>query len=229
MPTPSLQILFQDENYLGFFKPSGLPTSFGKNENYFLNIVKQNYPELFTFIGFKAEEGGLLYRLDNEACGLLLFAKNKKAFDEFINDVNLEKIYLAEVLNLPKRNSVPSLQFSKLNIINFPIVHKSSKKMAVLIPGKKITYQSSPIFTETKYQIFSNSQLLKCFIKKGVRHQIRVHLASIDCPIINDQLYNKMQILNSADHLHLCCIGIKSEKLNIDVLNKLKGLVGWLS
>lgn len=222
-----IEILYEDSNYIGFFKPANIPTTYGAEENCFIKIVKETHPELFTFTGFKEEEGGLLYRLDNETSGLLLFAKNKEAFDRFINDKNLEKIYLAETVSLPEKNS---------GIINFPIAHKSLKKMVALKDGKDLNHRGKPLSAETKYETFPSNQhpvtsttFLKCFIKKGVRHQIRVHLAAIDCPIIGDDLYDKFLDKEANDkNLHLACIGIKSDFLEVDVMEELKGLVEWI-
>src|SRR3989339_642818 len=169
--------------------------------------MKENHPKLFNFTGFKKEEGGLLYRLDNETNGLVLFAKTKEAFENFINDQNLEKIYIAKVTNPP---------LTKKGTINFQIAHKSSKRMVALIPNKKINFQGKAKNAETKYEILKNN-LIKCFIKKGLRHQIRVHLSAINCPIVGDDLYSKNG--NNANELHLSCVGIKSKNLDIDVAN----------
>ncbi len=209
-----IKILYEDKNFIGFYKPPKLPSSYGTESDSFVEQIKKNHPELFKFAGYNKEEGGLLYRLDNEASGLLLFAKNKENFDKFTNDKNLEKIYIAEISNLPIR---------KEGIINYDIVHKSSKKMAALIEGKKIRYKGKPQKAETRYELINrnnknsklsiqNSTFLKCYIKKGARHQIRAHLASINCPIIGDEIYHGQP----SETLHLYCVGIKSIFLNID-------------
>ncbi|KKT19946.1 MAG: Ribosomal large subunit pseudouridine synthase [Candidatus Peregrinibacteria bacterium GW2011_GWA2_43_8] len=179
-----------------------MPTTYGKEKSCFVEEVKKSHPELFTFTGFKKEEGGLLYRLDNETSGLLLFAKNKQAFDDFTLDPNLKKIYIAEISN---PNSL-----RKKDTISYPIAHKSSKKMVAILPGKKINYKGSSIETETEYENLGKNHI-KCSIKKGTRHQIRVHLAAIGHPIVGDTLYGG----EPAKELHLRCVGIESGKLSI--------------
>jgi 23S rRNA pseudouridine1911/1915/1917 synthase len=201
-----MQTLYEDQAYIGFFKPSGVPTTYGSQPECFIKEVKESHPELFTFAGFKEEEGGLLYRLDNETSGLVLFAKNKEAHDKFIQDKNLKKIYLAEISDTPPETDV----------IDFPIVHKSSKRMAVLTPNKKVDYKGKPINAKTHIKKI-NEHLIECEIQQGARHQIRVHLASIGCPIIGDELYGGKH----SEKMQLCCIGIQSDWIKIHLNNLL--------
>jgi 23S rRNA-/tRNA-specific pseudouridylate synthase len=209
-----LRILFQNENYIGFFKIPKIPTTFGVSSEFFLKYVKENFPQLFKFAGYKENEGGLLYRLDNDTCGLLLFAKTKEAFDKFVNAKNLFKLYIAKISNIP---------LQKNGIIDFPIVHKSSKKMATLLAGKKVNFNSKANFVKTYYS-FKNPCFMQCKIDKGIRHQIRVHLASIGCPIVGDSLYKGKE----SESLHLACYGISSDFLNINILENLEKFVNWL-
>lgn len=196
-----LKVLYEDNDFIGFYKPPNIPTTYGKSEKCFINEVKLIYPQLFVFEGYKKEEGGLLYRLDNETSGLLLFAKNKNAFLKFINDNELKKIYYAFVSKLPNKNE---------GIIDKPIAHKSSKKMIIIGPLKKVNYRGK-IHNVITYYKKIDKNILECYINKGIRHQIRIHLASIGCPIIGDSLYGGKK----SDQLMLFCVGIKSKWLNI--------------
>ncbi|MFA5842445.1 MAG: RNA pseudouridine synthase [Candidatus Gracilibacteria bacterium] len=217
----NVTILYEDPSYIGFFKPAGIPTTYGTEQGCFVKQVKVQFPELFTFTGFKPEEGGLLYRLDNDACGLLLFAKNKEAFDRFNDDETLEKIYIVEIES-GKFGELP-----QTGLLTFPIVHKSPKRMAALLPDKKIHYHGKPLPAETHYEKL-NKRLVRCKIKKGVRHQIRLHMATAGAPLVGDTLYGG----KPTETLHLCCMGILSGKmgltpLQIDVRKKLKKMVPW--
>ena len=221
-----VKILYEDSSYIGFFKPAGVPTTYGAEKGCFVEQVKAQFPELFTFTGFKKEEGGLLYRLDNDACGLLLFAKNEEAFHRFNNDETLEKIYIVEIA---PSESEKFKELPQTGLLTFPIVHKSSKKMAALLPDKKIHYHGKPLSAETHYEKL-NKRLVRCKIKKGVRHQIRVHMATADAPIVGDTLYGG----KPAETLHLCCVGMLSKKtgltpLKIDARKELKTIVPWVA
>lgn len=285
-------ILYEDSFYIGFFKPAGVPTTYGAEKECFVEQVKALFPELFTFTGFKrclsqnklnkgwvvvderivcapgatdevvaslrrgeergrkprdaveyahhcsggfvtsTKEGGLLYRLDNDACGLLLFAKNEEAFHRFNDDETLQKIYIVEIEPISKNSSPELKKFDELpqtGLLTFPIVHKSSKKMAALLPDKKIHYHGKPLPAETHYEKL-NKRLVRCSIKKGVRHQIRLHMATAGAPLVGDTLYRG----KPTETLHLCCTGILSKKmgltpLQIDVKKELKTVVVWLA
>ncbi len=203
-----LNILYEDPNYIGFDKPAGMPTSRGDQPGSLVELVGESHPELFAFAGYKAEEGGLLYRLDNETQGLVLFAKNREAFERFVNDDSLEKVYEAEVEDF---DSLPAS-----GVIAYPLVHKSSKRMAALIPGKKVSGGGKPIFCETRFE--KAADRVKCFIKKGARHQIRAHLASIGHPILGDDIYNP----TASGALKLRCVGIQSGFLVVHMEDKSK-------
>jgi len=220
----SVKTLYEDENFVGFLKPAGVPTTFGEQKGCFLEEVRKERPNLFSFAGFREEEGGLLYRLDNETGGLLMFAKNREAFLRFTNDQNLQKIYVAEVCDWGR--------LEEQGTINYPIVHKSGKKMAVLRGGRKVQHRGKPIECSTSYERVAGAlcaraqsagKCVRCAITKGARHQIRVHLAAMGAPIIGDDLYSaggvcsQEQDAEKIDGLHLYCIGIWSGFLHVQI------------
>lgn len=220
-----IKVLYEDINYIGFFKPPNIPTTYKSIKNNlvsdfcFINKVKENYPYLFSFFGHNDKEGGLLYRLDNETSGLLLFAKNIFSFKKFVSDKNLKKIYIAKsYFDKSAENIFLKNILNKKEIcIDFPIIHKSSKKMFVLKSQEKINFKKNKIFkTYVKLiDIDNNILTLHCMISNGIRHQIRVHLSSIGLPICGDKLYKKEK--DSFDNLQLYCVGIRSNWLNIYV------------
>jgi len=68
-------------------------------------------------------------------------------------------------------------------------------------------YRSNPRITETFYKIekkTTNYYILDVMIKKGQRHQIRVHLSSIGTPIVGDKLYSKTVPDDVKNHLLYC-------------------------
>lgn len=201
MIQPTLPIAYQDSDFIGFVKPAGLPTTYGDQEDCFVARVKIEHPDLFSFAGFKEEEGGLLYRLDNETRGLVLFAKSRTAWERFTDDTELEKIYFAQVED---PESLP-----ETGVIQAPLFHKSSKRMGVVQPGKKGPVKTFPAFTR---YVKGGEAWIQVFIKKGARHQIRAHLAAIGHPVVGDSLYGKKE---TAGPLELICMGIESSWLKV--------------
>ena len=183
----SYKIVYEDNDLLIVDKPQSLPTGIGKQKDNLVSLVFHDYPLLKEVIGYNKEEGGLLNRLDNETGGLVLFAKNNYSFNyykEQMKSEKIKKIYTAIVYGRLK---------NKKGIIDYPIIHdpKNKKKMKIIKnPINELKYQ----IAKTKYQVLkelNNYSILKAIIYKGVRHQIRIHLAGIGHPIVGDRLYSK--------------------------------------
>lgn len=118
-------------------------------------------------------------RIDQEASGLVLFSKHPlvKAFlDEQFEDGTAKKEYLAVVDGRVDHREID---------INNPISRNrhEADKMMVFKKGK-------PAHTHiTRLKLFDDKSLVKAEITTGRKHQIRVHLANIGYPIMNDPLY----------------------------------------
>ena len=122
----------------------------------------------------------LHHRLDVDTSGLLLFCR-KKSFNKSIGDLfserKIEKNYLAVVAGRPDRES-----FRVQNYLT-----KSQTR-----PLRAEVVKSGGQLAITDFEVMSQSgaqTLLKCELKTGRFHQIRIHLASLGLPIIGDQLY----------------------------------------
>ena len=180
-------IVYEDSSVIIFDKPQGLSTTFGQKEN-LCEKAFQYFPDLQKIEGYKKGEGGLLNRLDNDTGGLVLFARSNDAFlyySEKMKNMQIEKVYAAVVDGKINATS---------GIIDYPIAHhyKNKAKMVAVLNG--IKYRGTPREARTEWTLFENiknNSVLKVNIKKGARHQIRVHLASIGFPIVGDKLYNK--------------------------------------
>lgn len=182
-------IIYEDDSIILIDKPQGLATGTGEKENLCYLIFKEK-SYMINVKGYKKGEGGLLNRLDNETGGIVLFAKNDKAFKYYHNEMKnskIEKIYTAVVYGRP---------IDQQGIIKFPIAHhsKNKKKMIVINDSSKNNYRGKPQKAVTEWRLVESREkisILEIKIKKGVRHQIRIHLSYIGLPIVGDKLYNK--------------------------------------
>lgn len=143
-------------------------------------------------------EFGLLNRLDNETGWFLYFAKNNDVFSQFKTlqkSEKIQKFYLAKIegmLNPQQENS------STFNI-NFPIMHHKSdpeKMVAICDPKDLRLGRGQKHYVSTKIEILhynsqTNSTTILATITRGIRHQIRIHLAAYGTPIIGDFLYGE--------------------------------------
>lgn len=182
----TLKIVYEDDDLILFDKPQGIPTTPGEQVD-FCSMVFESHPVLKKIPGHKPKEGGLLNRLDNETGGIVFFAKSHEAFLYYLEAMNqerIEKYYLAIVEGI----------LDKPGRIQVPIAHhaKNAKKMTA-VQGKA-KFRGTPQPAETSYIVLEKRKeetLLEVKITKGVRHQIRVHLASIGHPIKGDKIYSK--------------------------------------
>lgn len=121
-----------------------------------------------------------IHRLDYETSGLVFYNKLpffQGYFDDQLKQKKIDRIYLAWVtglINAPLRIAKPIGRD-----------RHDAKKMRVSPTGK-------PAYTEVIPLIHKgNATLVKCVLKTGRTHQIRVHLADAHHPLLSDPLYGK--------------------------------------
>ena len=86
----------------------------------------------------------------------------------------------------------------KMGTINLPIARKPES-----IIERCISKDGSPSITN--YEVlkeFKNYSLVKCTLKTGRTHQIRVHMTAIKHPLIGDSLYGTSSNLINRQALH---------------------------
>ncbi len=248
---------FVDENLIVVSKPSGLPTTYkniADTSDCLLGFVAQDYPDVLEVNGFKPNEGGLIYRLDNSTSGLVIIARNQKTFDELVaaQDQNrFMKYYYAicentgfnekywdsftvngRVFNV--QTCKPELEFAgtaddfknfgwriekaeelgskPFMLIDLPVGHsrKTSKRM-IAVRGKGFKTKGSARNVITLFRVIDQRGKLvfvEALITKGMRHQIRVHLASVGLRIVGDRLYNAtshVKLSGERNRLYLHC------------------------
>lgn len=122
----------------------------------------------------------LHHRLDVDTSGLLLFCR-KKSFNKAVGDLfserRIEKNYLAVVAGQVERQS--------FRVQNY--LAKSPSR-----PLRAEVVKNGGQLAITDFEVINRSEsqtLLKCVLKTGRFHQIRIHLASQGHPIVGDQLY----------------------------------------
>lgn len=168
------RIIYEDKNLLVIDKPAGQKTHPNQGEN------GTALNDCATYLGASPY---IVHRLDMLTRGLLLVAKNPAVvpiLNRELTTKTMQRNYLAEV-NL--NHSLPAK-----GTIDKPIGHDpfDQRKRMIDTQGLKAV---------THYQVLQKNEkkqtaLLKVNLETGRTHQIRVHLASIGCPIIGDPLYN---------------------------------------
>ncbi len=152
------------------------------------NIIKQQ----FDIFG-KSQELGLLNRLDNETAGFLYFANSQETIQRYRQiqaKGNINKWYIAQIRWIPKDSAFE---------IDMPIMHHKHKTDRMVfvrsskdqLKGRSKLHLATTIVKVLQVDKEKNITTLLVGIYKGVRHQIRVHLAGIGYPVVGDTLYGK--------------------------------------
>jgi RluA family pseudouridine synthase len=185
-----LTILHEDERLIAVDKPAGRLVIPGRGAD-----EKTLRIEVEEHLGSKAF---VVHRLDREASGLVLFAKDAATHRKLCAAFETRKIhkrYRAIVLGRVVKNGV----------VDSPIRTFGSGRMGVGGTGKP---------SRTLYRVLdplSDSTLLEATPETGRRHQIRVHLYSIGHPILGDLIYGDPRPVGGAPRLMLHAFDLRFE------------------
>ncbi len=181
-----LDIRYEDENILVVNKPKNMLThpTMKERENTLVNALlnKYGYNGLSNLNG--SMRPGIVHRLDRNTSGLLMVAKNNAAH-EFLTEQIKSKTAIRKYL------AVVSGTFDNdCGMVDEPIARHKTKceKFCVQDGGKpSVTHY-------TVLERFKKYTLLELQLETGRTHQIRVHMAHIGHPIVNDSLYGGEKI-----------------------------------
>jgi 23S rRNA pseudouridine1911/1915/1917 synthase len=187
-PKIRLKIIFKDKNIIVIDKPAGLkvhPNDFSETDA-LANALIAKFPEILKISdGSRGSElrPGIVHRLDKDTSGLMVVARNQKAFDELkklFQEKNVRKTYLAIVRGkMPQRHGV----------IEKPLARSSNYKKQVIANRKTKTKVREAI---TEFKVlgeFADHSLVEVRPKTGRTHQIRIHFSSIGNPVAGDKTY----------------------------------------
>lgn len=207
-----LEIIYEDDDVIVVNKPSGMVVhpAPGHYHSTLVNALLYHCNTLSNVGG--DSRAGIVHRIDKDTSGLLVACKNNKAHrilaEQFKNKETTTRKYYAIVVGNIAHN---------LGKINAPIGRdpNNRQKQAVVEDGKDaVTYFKV-------LERFKNFTLIECKLETGRTHQIRVHMAYIGHPVLNDPLYGiKKQTTPYGQYLHAKTLGfihpISNEYLEFD-------------
>ena len=168
-----IQEVYQDQHLIIVNKPEGMKTHGNQpSEIALLNHVS-------AYVG---QTCYVVHRLDMETSGLVLFAKNP---------------FILPILNRLLEKKEISREYWALvdgNISNKELVFKDKIGRDRHDRRKRIVDTKNGQYAETHVsrlkQFPNKTSLVRCKLKTGRTHQIRVHLSHHNLPILGDPLYN---------------------------------------
>jgi 23S rRNA pseudouridine1911/1915/1917 synthase len=180
-PTPAegMTVVFDDDDVIVIDKPVGIaahPSPGWKGATVIGAIVAAGYT---VSTSGAAERQGIVHRLDVGTSGLMVVAKNEKAYTSLkqqFRDRSVDKIYHAMV----QGHMDPSQGTIDAPIDRHP---REDYRFAVVADGKpSITHY-------TALEFFPSVSLLEIELETGRTHQIRVHFSALRHPLVGDATY----------------------------------------
>ncbi len=194
-----LDIYYEDEYLMVVNKPSGMVVhpAPGNYHGTLVNALMHHTKNLSDING--EMRPGIVHRIDKDTSGLLLISKTNEVHRILAEDFKNKRIkrkYLALVHGIIDANN---------GKIDAPIGRSDvdRKKMSVTEKNSK-----KAITNFTVKERFKNYTLVELILETGRTHQIRVHMAYINHPVVNDPVYSKIKPINNyGQMLHAYYIG----------------------
>ncbi|MEW6623171.1 MAG: RluA family pseudouridine synthase [Bacillota bacterium] len=197
-----IEIVYEDEDIVVVNKPQGMVVhpAPGNYTGTLVNALVYHCKNLSGINGVLRP--GIVHRIDKDTSGVLVVAKNDKAhvsLAQQIKEHSVTRIYKA----LVHGNITEPGGIIKTSIGRHPV---DRKKMSVGVKNAKPA--------ETMYTVlerFDNYTYIEARLKTGRTHQIRVHMAYIQHPVVGDPKYSKgKNVLGfTGQALHAATLGFK--------------------
>jgi 23S rRNA pseudouridine1911/1915/1917 synthase len=199
-----LDIIYEDADLLCVDKPAGIlahPTN-SDSTNSLVNALMAKYdPQSWD----QTERMGIVHRLDKDTSGLILIAKNLPTYKNLQNlfhDRKISKTYTALAYSQPTQDDTEittNQSRSKHNPTKMKIVGSETGKVS-----------STHIRRIQSYVIGKESaSQLEIKPRTGRMHQIRLHLAHLQMPILGDDKYG-----SKASKILSMKLGVKRQMLH---------------
>ncbi len=181
---PDIEIVYQDELFFVLNKPANIhshPLVYEEKNNC-LSFLRTKFPEYLN-VNQAHYDRGLLYRLDFETSGILVYVKKAESYkwlrDNF-NQFAKKKIYHCIVQGHCQ--------------LQGRFQHYFYSKEA---KGRRVVVSSDPslgqcgefLLTALSFDAKTQTTLMEVELKTGLRHQIRAQLAHLGYPIAGDIFY----------------------------------------
>ena len=184
-----LAIVYEDDELIVVDKPAGLVVhpAPGHATGTLVNALIAHAPQIAS-LGCR-ERPGIVHRLDRETSGLIVVAKTERTMlalaRAFASHRDMEKTYLALCHGRPRLDS------GRIeNLIGRHSVDR--KRFAIVERGGKVAITNYRVITPPPVQGEAQPlSLIECRIETGRTHQIRIHMASLGCPVAGDKVYGK--------------------------------------
>ena len=176
-----LNIVYEDNDFLVVNKPAGMVVhpGHGHFEGTLINALSFH---LGISQGPEAADermGILVHRIDKDTSGLLVVAKNDELARQFFEH-SIERRYVAVVWGNIKEDE---------GTITGNIGRDPNDRLRFKVYADEDGRGKHAVTHYKVLERFGYVTVVECKLETGRTHQIRVHMASIGCPVVGDFLY----------------------------------------
>ena len=182
-----LDIIYEDYDIIVINKPAGMVVhpAPGHSRNTLVNALLSHCGERLSTVGGK-NRLGIVHRLDKDTSGVLLAAKTDSShiiLSRQFKEHSTKRIYEAVV----RGNLREDRGYVEAPIGRHPT---DRKRMAVTEKNARYAYTGWEVITRYPggHGLSSHTHI-RCILKTGRTHQIRVHMAHIGHPVVGDPVY----------------------------------------
>lgn len=167
-------LLFEDGSYLAVNKEAGINS---QRTPYQLKGTVEYAVECYLKSLGSKEPARVIHRLDRGTSGVMFFPKHKRAATHIsflLKEGKVEKVYWALVADIPEQERWT---------VDAPIAKVNKFRYGVALPGRE---------ARTAFRVIAagkGATLIEAHPFTGRTHQIRVHLAHSNLPILGDATY----------------------------------------
>jgi 23S rRNA pseudouridine1911/1915/1917 synthase len=188
----ALDIRFEDGDMIVLSKPAGMVVhpAHGHWSGTLVNALLAHSDDLGTLAG--EERPGIVHRLDKDTSGLMMVAKNddaQRALSSGIQQRLIDRRYLA----LVHGRIVPDS-----GLIDAPIGRNAKDRQKMWVSdaaGARHAVTSFRVLERFEAGAVDDGYtLIECKLQTGRTHQIRVHCAYIQHPVVGDPLYGRRRL-----------------------------------
>lgn len=185
----NLNILFEDDSLLVIDKPAGIPVH--PSMDHYLDSLSNGVKYYFNSINLNKKIRPV-NRLDKNTSGIVIFAKNQYIQECLIKQIKND-LFVKEYF------AIVSGKFENDHqLINAPIARKENS----IIERCVSDIGENAVTIVELIKRFKDYSLVKCTLKTGRTHQIRVHMKYVGHPILGDTLYGGQTSLINRQALH---------------------------
>ena len=175
-----LDIVYEDDDLLVINKASGMVVH--PAPGHYTNTLVNALLYRFNITSGDKMRPGIVHRLDKDTSGLMIVAKNEETHEKLskmIGNKEVERRYLAITTGVIKTDT---------GTIDAPIGRDQRNRLKMQVTDVNAKEAITHFKVLKRYKA---NTLIECILETGRTHQIRVHLAYINYPIVNDPLYGK--------------------------------------